>query len=33
VDTSDALEPAIRRCLRALDRGQAAVLVVSVTPL
>ncbi len=33
VDTPDELEPAIRRCLQALDRGQAAVLVVSVTPL
>ncbi|MFC0385953.1 thiamine pyrophosphate-requiring protein [Muricoccus vinaceus] len=31
--TADELEPAIRRCLAAVEAGQAAVLTVRVTPL
>lgn len=31
--TPEELEPAIRRCLEAVDGGQAAVLTIRVTPL
>lgn len=33
VEEADQLEPAIARCLGAIDRGQAAVLTVRIAPL